>query len=152
MLAAFSDVLIAFRNTFFGEGLLRLLPGQGGGENIRGSGNPENGPPEPWDPATEEDLQEITSRLEGESAVFVDTVGQLERETRTEVVAMWEAFSGFARAEMGVEPETLVRVWFGLMLPEIEAIEEALDLTEVDPEKLEEYESMLWELWSELLP
>jgi hypothetical protein len=38
------------------------------------------------------------------------------------------------------------------VLPEIEAIEEVLDSTEVDPEKLEEYGSMLRELWRKRVP
>ncbi len=42
--------------------------------------------------------------------------------------------------------------WFGPVLPEIEAIEETLASVEVDPEKLEEYESMLRQFWRKLVP
>jgi hypothetical protein len=90
--------------------------------------------------------------VEGEWAVFSEPIGQLERATRMEVAAIWGAFSGFARIEIGVEPKTLIKAWIGPVLPEIEAIEEALDSTEVDPEKLEEYGSMLRELWRKRVP
>jgi hypothetical protein len=66
-----------------------------------------------------------------------------------EVVAIWEAFSEFARTEIGVEPKTLMKAWFGPMLPEIEAVEEALNSTAMDPERVEEYRSILRRLWSE---
>jgi hypothetical protein len=42
-----------------------------------------------------------------------------------------------------VEPKTLIKAWFGPVLPEIETIEDILDPTAVDPKKLEGYESIL---------
>ena len=70
---------------------------------------------------------------------------------RVEVVAMWEAFSKFARAEIGVEPKTLIRAWFEPILPEIEAVEDTLGMAEVDPQKVEEYESTLRHSWRKLV-
>jgi hypothetical protein len=37
--------------------------------------------------------------------VFAEPIGRLERATRMEVAAIWEAFSEFARTEFGVEPK-----------------------------------------------
>ena len=69
---------------------------------------------------------------------------------RIEVVAVWEAFSSFAREEMGVEPKTLVKAWFEPMLAEIEAVEEALHTTETNPQRLQEHASDLQEVWRKL--
>jgi hypothetical protein len=49
-----------------------------------------------------------------------------------------------------VEPKTLIKAWFGPVLPEIEAIEDILDPTAVDPKKLEGYESILRQAWNTL--
>ena len=70
---------------------------------------------------------------------------------RIEVVTSWEAFSSFSREEMGVEPKALIRAWFGPMLAEIEAVEETLDRTETNPQRLQEYTSDLQEVWRKLV-
>jgi hypothetical protein len=66
-------------------------------------------------------------------------------------ITMWEAFSSFSREELGVEPKALIRVWFEPMLAEIEAVEDTLDTTETNPERLQEYASDLWQLWRKLV-
>lgn len=152
MLAGFSDVLTALCNTNTWEAHSAYHRGRAMVGGIRGMGDPGTRPTEPRDLDAEDALREITSRMEEESAVFADTVGRLERETRTEIVAMWEAFSEFARAEMGLEPKTLVRAWFGPILPEIQAVEDTLDSTAVDRGKAEEYGSILRQLWRRLVP
>ena len=154
MLTAFSNVLIALRNTALEEAYSAYLRGRAAGGGIRRSGNPKGHPPEPRNPdhGTGDVLSDITVRMEEGWAVFAEPIGQLEETMRMEVAAIWEAFSEFARTEIGVEPKTLIKVWFGPVLPEIEAIEEALDSTAMDPEKLEEYGSVLRRLWSALVP
>jgi hypothetical protein len=63
---------------------------------------------------------------------------------------VWEAFSKFAREEMGLEPKTLIKAWFGPILPEIEAVEDTLDTMPANPQRFQEYASMLRQLWSML--
>jgi hypothetical protein len=63
----------------------------------------------------------------------------------------WERLSKFARAEIGVEPKTLIRAWFDPILSEIEAVEDTLSMAEMDPQNLEEYESTLRQSWRKLV-
>ncbi len=61
-------------------------------------------------------------------------------------------FASFACEEIGLEPKTLVKAWFEPILPEIEAVEDTLDTTETNPQRLHEYTSILRQLWSMLAP
>jgi hypothetical protein len=154
MLMAFSGVLASLRNTCVDEAHSAYFRGRRLGEWARRGTHPKDHPRERQDPdlGASDDLGKITSRIEEEWAVFEGLVGRLEEEMRIEVVAVWEAFSKFAREEMGLEPKTLIRAWFGPILPEIEAAEDTLDPTETNPQRLQEYASMLRQLWSMLAP
>jgi hypothetical protein len=153
MFMAFSGVLIWLRNRRVDEAHSAYFRGRRLGERARRGAHPRDHPRERQDPdlETADDLGQITSRIEEEWAVFAGLVGRLEEDMRIEGVAMWEAFSKFARAEIGVEPKTLIRAWFEPVLPEIEAVEDTLAMAEMDPQKLEEYESTLRQSWRKLV-
>jgi hypothetical protein len=103
------------------------------------------------DPETADALGKITSCIEEEWSVFEGLIGRLEEGLRIEVVTMWEAFSSFSREELGAEPKTLIKAWFEPMLEEIEEVEDALDTTETNPQRLQEYASDLRQLWRKLV-
>ena len=63
---------------------------------------------------------------------------------------MWEAFSSFSRAELGIISEKLIKVWLEPMWPEIENLESVSDHPVANEERVEEYASLLWRLWREL--
>jgi hypothetical protein len=154
MLAAFSGVLAWLRNACVDEAHSAYFRGRALGEKVRRGAHSNDHPRERRDPdlGAQDALGKITSRIEEEWAVFEGLVGRLEEDMRIEVVAVWEAFSGLAREEMGLEPKTLIKAWFEPILPEIEAVEDTLDTTETNPQRLQEYASMLRQLWSMLAP
>ena len=145
MLGGGSDVVTALGNTVVQEAHSAYFRGRMAGEATRRTGNPQGRTSEPPDPdlETELDLEGITSRVEEETVAFADRIGRLERVTRLETAAIWEAFSRFSRSEIGVGPETLLGAWFGPMLAEIEAIGEAPESAEAVRDKADEYESDL---------
>ena len=115
--------------------------------------NRENDPPdvEEDDPEADHALDRITSRIEGEWSKFTHLLEGLQQDMLHEANAMWEAFTSFSRAEVGLEPEKLLKVWFEPMLPEIEKLKDIPDSPTMDAEKLEEYEWTLRRFWSELV-
>jgi hypothetical protein len=154
MLTAFSGVLAARRNICLDEAHSAYLRGRALGERARRGAHLKDHPREGRDPdlGAQDDLGKITFRIQKEWAVFVDQPRQFEQEMQVEVGVMWEAFSSFAREEMGLEPKTLIKAWFEPILPEIEAVEDTLDTTETNPQRLQEYASTLRQLWSMLAP
>jgi hypothetical protein len=154
MLMAFSGVLASLRNTCVDEVHSAYFRGRALGKRARRGAHSKDHPRERRDPdlGAQDDLGKITSRIEKEWSVFAGLVGRVEEDMRIEVVAVWEAFSSFAREEMGVEPKTLIKAWFGPILPEIEAVVDTLDRTETNPQRLQEYASILRQLWSMLAP
>jgi hypothetical protein len=153
MFAAFSRVLASLRNACVAECASAYFRGRALRERARRGAHPKDHPRKRRDPdpETADDLGKITSRIEEEWSVFEGLVRRLEEDMRMEVAAMWEAFSKFARAEIGVEPKTLIRAWFEPILPEIEAVEDTLSMAEMDAQKLEEYESTLRQSWRKLV-
>jgi hypothetical protein len=154
MLAAFSGVLIWLRNRCLDESHSAYFRGRALGERARRGALSKDHPQERRAPdlGAQDDLDKITSRIQKEWAVFADQIGRFEQEMQVEVGVVWEAFSSFAREEMGLEPKTLIKAWFEPILPEIEAVEDTLDTTETNPQRLQEYASMLRQLWSMLAP
>ena len=154
MLAAFSGVLIWLRNRCLDESHSAYFRGRALGERARRGALSKDHPQERRDPdlGAQDDLDKITSRIQKEWAVFADQIGRFEQEMQVEVGVVWEAFSSFAREEMGLEPKTLIKAWFEPILPEIEAVEDILDTTETNSQRLQEYASMLRQLWSMLAP
>ena len=152
MFAGFSGVLASLRNTCLYEAHSAYLRGRAVGEKARRGAHSKDHPRGRRNPEPEsaDALGKITSRIEEEWSGFEGLVGGLEEGMRIEVVAVWEAFSSFAREEMGVEPKALIKAWFEPMLAEIEAVEEALHTTETNPQRLQEHASDLQEVWRKL--
>jgi hypothetical protein len=152
LFAGFSGVLASLRNTCLYEAHSAYLRGRAVGEKARRGAHSKDHPRERQDPDLEaqDDLSKITSRIEEEWSDFEGLVGGLEEGMRIEVVARWEAFSSFSREEMGVEPKTLIKAWFEPMLAEIEAVEDTLDTTPANPQRLQEYTSDLRQVWRKL--
>jgi hypothetical protein len=146
--------LASLRNTSLDEAHSAYFRGRALGEKALRGAHSKGHPRERRnpDPESADALGKITSRIEEEWSVFEGLVGRLEADMRIEVVAMWEAFSSFSRQELGVEPKTLIRAWFEPMLAEIEAVEDTLDKAATNPQTLEEYASILRQLWSSLAP
>ena len=69
----------------------------------------------------------------------------------TEIRTIWEAFSRFCRAEMGVEPESVLLAWVPPMVGWIEGALSAADAVQVDADLLLEYERALTNAWREFL-
>jgi hypothetical protein len=153
MFAGFSRVLASLRNTCLDEAHSAYFRGRALGEKAHRGANSKDHPRERRnpDPESADALGKITSCIEEEWSVFEVLVGRLEEAMRIEVLAMWEAFSGFSREEMGVEPKALIRAWFEPMLAEIEAVEDTLDTRETNPQRLQEYASDLRQLWRKLV-
>jgi hypothetical protein len=154
MLMAFSVGLAALRNICLDEAHSAYFRGRALGEKARRGAHSKDHPQERRNPEPEtvDALGKITSRIEEEWSVFEGLVGRLEEDMRVEVGVMWEAFSGFAREEMGLEPKTLIKAWFGPISPEIEAVEDTQDTTETNPQRVEEYASTFRQLWRKLAP
>jgi hypothetical protein len=153
MLAVFSGVLAVLRNTCSDEAHSAYFRGRALGEKARRDAHSKDHPREEQDPdlETADDLSKITFRVDEQWSVFAGLVGRLEEDMRIEVVAMWEAFASFSREELGVEPKTLIKAWFEPMLAEIEAVEDTLDKTETNPQRLQEYASDLRQWWRKLV-
>jgi hypothetical protein len=153
MFAGFSSLLASLRNTCLDEAHWAYFRDRALGEKARKGASSKDHSRERRNPAPEsaDALGKITSHIEEEWSVFEGLVGRLEEVMRIEVVTMWEAFSSFSREEMGVEPKTLIKVWLEPMLAEIEAVEDTLDKTETNPQRLQEYGSDLRQLWRKLV-
>jgi hypothetical protein len=71
----------------------------------------------------------------------------LVRDLATEARAVWDGFSHFCRAELGLPPETVLRAHFAPVLDRFERQREALDTAKPDPAKVEEYANVLTLGW-----
>jgi hypothetical protein len=96
--------------------------------------------------------EEMAGALAVENANSDDAeVEAVSEALATEVATVWEAFSRVCRAEMGVEPETVLLAWLPPMQGWIEGALNAADGVRVDDEVLFEYETELTNAWRELL-
>ena len=81
---------------------------------------------------------------------FTDLLETLQQDVLEEVRGMWEAFSGFSRGELGIEPEKLMKSWLEPMWPEIETLMGIWDYPVVNEERVEEYALVLRRFWRKL--
>jgi len=95
-------------------------------------------------------LRGFTKRLEKSSGAVVGPLEEREGELLEEALTIWTAFTHCCSEECGVEPEKLVKVWSGPMLPEIERLKHLSDSPEVNPEMLKEYKAAFKKVWSEI--
>ena len=74
----------------------------------------------------------------------------LQQDVLKDVRGMWEAFSGFSRGELGIEPEKLMKAWLEPMWPEIEELVSVSDYPVVNEKRVEEHALGLRRLWRKL--
>jgi hypothetical protein len=96
------------------------------------------------------DLDKIATDIAEGWGPFTDLLETLQQDVLEEVKVMWEAFSGFSRGELGIEPEKLMKSWLEPMWPEIEKRVGISDYPVVNEKRVEEYASGLRRLWRKL--
>jgi hypothetical protein len=125
----------------------------GMGSSPRGREADEEEAEENADSATEEDLREVEARLELAVGFVPELLEELERELVVEARTVWEAFAGFCEEELGVDPETLLRAHFGLVLvqaEELQALVSKPDAPDPNPVVLNEHREAMNEAWTSL--
>ena len=159
MVAAFREALPRTYNRCAHEAVSAYLDGDRAGSRRAWEAAGKAGDPPGWregdereeDPELEEVLDGITARIGRFSGRFSGLLKDLELEIAADARACWEGFSNFSRAELGLEPKKLVKLWYAAALPEIEELEALTEGLEIDQEKLEESEALLKSGWSELM-
>jgi hypothetical protein len=96
------------------------------------------------------DLDKIATDIAEGWGPFTNLLQTLQQDVLEEVKVMWEAFSGFSRGELGIEPEKLMKSWLEPMWPEIEKRVGISDYPVVNEKRVEEYALGLRRLWRKL--
>jgi hypothetical protein len=151
MLMAFSDVILGLQSRCLYEVHMAYLRGYVAGIkwNQR-SVNPGDDLPDVESPKIERDLRKITTDLAKGWGPFTDLLETLQQDVLKDVRGMWEAFSGFSRGELGIEPEKLMKAWLEPMWPEIEELVSVSDYPVVNEKRVEEHALGLRRLWRKL--
>jgi hypothetical protein len=151
MLMAFSDVILGLQSRCLYEVHMAYLRGYVAGNkwNQR-SVNPGDDLPDVESPKIERDLRKITTDLAKGWGPFTDLLETLQQDVLKDVRGMWEAFSGFSRTELGIEPEKLLKSWLEPMWLEIEELVGISDYPVVNEERVEEYALVLRRFWRKL--
>lgn len=105
-----------------------------------------------FDPAADEDLEVLHTRLE-DVDIMPELLNRLERKVAKEAWAIWEALAGFARQELELEPEKVMKVLSTPVLPGVEDLKvrkERLGI-EADEDRAAEAREALSEAWSRYL-
>ena len=151
MLMAFNEALPLLQNICIDEAHIAYFRGYVAGlKRIQRSANPEDDSQDLESPEIEHGLSEITSNLAEGWREFTHILEASQQDVLKEVMGMWEAFSSFSRAELGIKSEKLIKVWLEPMWPEIENLESVSDHPVANEERVEEYASLLRRLWREL--
>jgi len=151
MLMAFNEALPLLQNNCIDEAHIAYFRGYAAGlKRIQRSANLEDDPLDLESPEIEHGLSEITSNLAEGWREFTYLLEASQQDVLKEVMGLWEAFSSFSRAELGIESEKLIKVWLEPMWPEIEKLVSVSDLPVANEERVEEYASLLRRLWREL--
>jgi len=161
----FREALSYLLKSYINEGIAAYLDGHQAGAKRAWEAASKAGDPPEWkarkrgdggdeSPAMDQEMQSmrsLTKRLEKTSGAVVGLLIELERELLEEALTLWTAFAQCCSEECGVEPEKLVKVWSGPMLPEIERLKHLSDSPEVTPEMLKEYKVAFKKVWSEIV-
>ena len=105
-----------------------------------------------FDPAADEALKELDACLE-EVDIMPDLLGGLEQKVVKDAWTIWEAFSGFAREELDLESEKLIRVLFTPALAGVEDLKRRKDRFDIEPDedRRAETRKALSEAWDRYL-
>jgi hypothetical protein len=151
MLMAFSDALPWLQNICLCEAHMAYLRGYAAGiKRNQRSAKVGDDLPDVESPKTGRDLDKITTDLAKGWSPFTDLLETLQQDVLKDVRGMWEAFSGFSRGELGIEPEKLMKAWLEPMWPEIEELVSVSDYPVVNEKRVEEHALGLRRLWRKL--
>ena len=151
MLMAFSDALPGLQNICLCEAHMAYLRGYAAGiKRNQRSAKVGDDLPDVESPKTGRDLDKITTDLAKGWSPFTDLLETLQQDVLKDVRGMWEAFSGFSRGELGIEPEKLMKAWLEPMWPEIEELVSVSDYPVVNKKRVEEHALGLRQLWRKL--
>ena len=155
MVRVFSEILPLVCGAFAKDARASYLRGRREGAKWawRAAGREGDPPEEPEGDGSEaeETLKHMSARMEWASVSFAGLAQDLELETATDARALWEAFCSFCRAELGIEPKKLVKLWFEAALPEIEELEALTKDVEVEREEVEKSEELIKDGWRKLV-
>jgi hypothetical protein len=103
---------------------------------------------EDFDPAIDGELEAAGARLE-EADIMPGLLGRLEEKTTREAWTLFEAFAGFCREELEVEPEKLIKALFEPALARVEDLKSRKEKfgSEADKGRASEYAAALSETW-----
>jgi hypothetical protein len=105
------------------------------------------------DPGLEEALDKWTGQVKAIDDRLSKNLEALERGLVEEGLAVWSAFSGFCREEMGLDSKKLLAAFadpFAEKAGELENLAARLEV-KPDPESVEEYRDILFEAWHRVL-
>jgi hypothetical protein len=107
---------------------------------------------EGFDAAIDEDLDELSTRLE-ETDIMPELLTRLERKTTGQAWTLWEAFAGFCETWLDVEAEKLIQARFEIVLSGVEDLKARKERLEVkaDEEGVSEIRGALVETWEQHL-
>ena len=146
MLDALRETLPYARVIYHNEGERAYLSGHEAGsryawERAGMEGDPPGWQPledeeevEDFDPAAEEELEALTTRLE-EADIMPELLERLERKITRKAWTLWEAFAGFAEASLEVAPEKLIKVLLEPALSGVEDLKERKERLGVEPDR-----------------
>ena len=166
MIDALQETLPYARTAYKNESADAYMSGHKAGSRYAWKGAGMDGDPPGWgpleeedeededdfDPAADEALKELDARLE-EADIMPELLGRLEQKVAKDAWTIWEAFCGFAREELDLEPEKLIRVLFTPALAGVEDLKrrkERLDIESDEDQKAETREA-LSEAWGRYL-
>jgi hypothetical protein len=94
----------------------------------------EDADAEEFDPAVDEALEATGKKIE-ELDIMPGLLTRLERATTESAWTIWEAFASFAREELQVEPEKLLKAIFEPALAGVEDLKERKERFGIEPDK-----------------
>ncbi len=101
------------------------------------------------DPTTDANLEALQALVEKAAPFVPQLLDRLERELDREALAVWEAFAGFCREEVGLEPEKILKALFEPALDNVEWLKQLAERLELQPKRtaVEEYRVAMAEFW-----
>jgi hypothetical protein len=86
------------------------------------------------DPAMERDMEEIEARVEKYGELLSELMDRLERDLATEALAVWDAFCGVCKEEMGLSAEKLLQATFEPVLEDVAWFKDLSSRLELEPD------------------
>jgi hypothetical protein len=164
MIAAFRVVQPYLRTVWVNDTHQAYFDGHHAGSRHAWRKADEEGEPPGWerddakaernaDPGLDEALDKWTGQVKAIDDRLSKSLEALERSLVEEGLAVWSAFSGFCREEMGLDSKKLLAAFANSFAERAGKLENLAARLEVkpDPESVQEYRSILFEAWSRVL-